>query len=110
MNICQRFFPILKCQYKDYCIAFITIVVCLLIKTHNSSKHFTHFHDVERYHTNMIEVDFSQHRIINKAMSQSWFEEIKESCIKMRGWGVERKKRSNKLYTSAKYYDDAIIL
>ena len=43
-------------------------------------------------------------------MSQSWFEEIKESCIKMRGWGVERKKRSNKLYTSAKYYDDAIIL
>ena len=60
--------------------------------------------------TNMIEVDFSQHRIINKAMSQSWFEEIKESCMKMRGWGVERKKRSNKLYTSAKYYDDAIIL
>ena len=49
--------------------------------------------------TNMIEVDFSQHRIINKAMSQSWFEEIKESCIRMRGWGVMRERREVISYT-----------
>ena len=32
-------------------------------------------------------------------MSQSWFEEIKESCIRMRGWGVMRERREVISYT-----------